>query len=235
MIVLSFDTCWSGCSAAICRFDGGAAPTVLAHRLERMSTGQAEALPQMLKEVLERACVDVADLNRIAVPVGPGSFTGIRISIATARALALLAPVELVTCSSLALIAAGIAGEGHRLAKPVMVAMDGRNDQAYVQIFDDDVFGGERPPQLLSYTDAAEMTETLDLELAGTAAAAIADVAAAQQLTVRASDPVPDALDLCRAAGHLAVVRGPLMPLYLRPPDAKVSSKPAIARVEHAD
>lgn len=83
-LILAFDTSGPYCAAALLR-DG----EVLETRAEQMARGQAERLMPMLKEVLSRAGAIWQDLSAIGVGVGPGNFTGIRISVSAARGLAL--------------------------------------------------------------------------------------------------------------------------------------------------
>lgn len=82
--VLGFDTSAAHCAAAVVCGD-----RVLAQRIEPMARGQAERLFPLLVEVLAEAGLGWPDLDAIGVGEGPGNFTGIRISVAAARGLAL--------------------------------------------------------------------------------------------------------------------------------------------------
>jgi tRNA threonylcarbamoyl adenosine modification protein YeaZ len=88
--------------------------------------GHAERLVPMIAELMDGARAD-----RIVVGVGPGSFTGIRVAIAAAHGLAIGWDAELMGMSSLALLAAGTAGEGD-VAAPVA----GGHGELFVQQFD---------------------------------------------------------------------------------------------------
>ena len=83
-LILGFDTSAAHCAAALMRGD-----TVLAAAGEEMARGQAERLMGLLEELLAAGDVTWADLSAIAVGVGPGNFTGIRIGVSAARGLAL--------------------------------------------------------------------------------------------------------------------------------------------------
>ena len=82
--VLGFDTSAAHCAAAVVCGD-----RVLAERAEPMTKGQAERLFPLLEELLAEAGLAWSDLDAIGVGVGPGNFTGVRISVAAARGLAL--------------------------------------------------------------------------------------------------------------------------------------------------
>ncbi|MEL6565331.1 MAG: tRNA (adenosine(37)-N6)-threonylcarbamoyltransferase complex dimerization subunit type 1 TsaB [Pseudomonadota bacterium] len=83
-LILGFDTSAAHCAAALVQ-----GPDVRATRGEEMARGQAERLMGMLEEVLAEASVGWGDLSALAVGIGPGNFTGIRIGVSAARGLAL--------------------------------------------------------------------------------------------------------------------------------------------------
>ena len=94
--LLAFDTSAAHCAAALLSGD-----TILAARSEEMGRGQAERLVPLLQEVLAETGTTWADLTRIGVGIGPGNFTGIRISVATARGLALGLGIPAIGITSL--------------------------------------------------------------------------------------------------------------------------------------
>ncbi|MFZ7092178.1 tRNA (adenosine(37)-N6)-threonylcarbamoyltransferase complex dimerization subunit type 1 TsaB [Primorskyibacter sp. 2E233] len=83
-LVLAFDTSAAHCAAALLCGD-----TVLASRSEEMGRGQAERLMPLLQELLDETGKDWTELTTLGVGIGPGNFTGIRISVSAARGLAL--------------------------------------------------------------------------------------------------------------------------------------------------
>jgi tRNA threonylcarbamoyladenosine biosynthesis protein TsaB len=120
--ILAFDTSAAHCAAALLWGDR----VVL--RLEEMQKGQAERLFPMLEEVLTEGGVAWRDLAAIAVGTGPGNFTGVRISVAAARGLALALGVPAIGVTRLEAMAYGA-------TRPVSVVEDARRGEVYVQSF----------------------------------------------------------------------------------------------------
>lgn len=96
---------------------------------EDMAQGQAERLFPALDELLRRNGRTYADLTRIAVTTGPGSFTGLRIGLSAARGLGLALGIPVLGIPSLTAISLNLA------AGPVAVLLDARRDEAYFQRF----------------------------------------------------------------------------------------------------
>jgi tRNA threonylcarbamoyladenosine biosynthesis protein TsaB len=124
--ILAFDTAVMGCSVAV--YDS----SLDRSWVERLETerGQAEFLVPMIQSVMQKANVGFADLDLIAVTIGPGSFTGVRIGLATARALSLASGKPLVGISTLELLLAqsGVTGDA-------LVLVDTKRDDFYGQVF----------------------------------------------------------------------------------------------------
>jgi tRNA threonylcarbamoyladenosine biosynthesis protein TsaB len=178
----------------------------------------ARVLP-LLEEALAEARVGWDDVERIAIGVGPGGFTGLRIGIATARALAQGRGLPLAPVSSLAALAAG-AGDG-----PVAAVLDARRGEVFAGVWD----GGRElmPPTALAPAALAERLLGLDValqavgdgavrfrqELEGAGVAVPVDGSAVHRIA---------AAPLCRL-GAVAdpADRDRLLPDYRREPDAK--------------
>jgi tRNA threonylcarbamoyladenosine biosynthesis protein TsaB len=197
--------------------------------MERFETGHAERLIPMIGEAMEEARLRFDQLDRIAVTVGPGTFTGTRIGIAAARALALVTNAKTIGVSSLAVMAEVARREISTDALAVVV--DARRGEVYAQLFGT---GGVSlgPPQLLSVEEAALLGGSGYIVFVGSGAESVAAVAARHDRDVRAALPhlLPDAVALAQIAATLDIPDIPLVPFYLRPPDAKPQDGKAIAR-----
>ncbi len=198
-MLLALDTATPACTAALFEADG----TLLAQADEVMSRGHAEKLMPLLERLLDGRRADA-----ILVGCGPGSFTGLRVGIAAAHGLAIGWNVPVHGLSTLALIAAGVAGEG-----PVAVALTGGHGELFVQQFDRGPLTPVAP--VISLTPAA-------------AAAAITApiVAGSGAETLVAARGWGEALDVLPSAAHALRLPEPLRslaarPTYARAPDAK--------------
>jgi len=214
MIVLAIDTAGTGCYAALYDSD---TDTVLGSAGADIGRGHAERLMEFVDGALDAAGFDLPSVERVAVTVGPGSFTGIRVGVAAARGLALALGVPAVGVSSLAALAAD-----RQAGERLLVAMDAKRDEVYWQAFAAD---GQAlsPPALASLEEARGIVAAHDGALAGSAAALLR--AEAPQETDGVSIATVARLGArLDPQGHLP------RPLYLRGPDAKPQAGFAIRR-----
>ena len=119
MRILAVDTALSACS--VCVLDAGAAaPAAL--RSEIMDRGHAEALMPMLADLERDVPGGFAAIDKIAVTVGPGSFTGLRVGLAAARAMGVGLGIPVVGVGTLAAFAAPVvASDGTLTIHPIRV------------------------------------------------------------------------------------------------------------------
>src|SRR3981189_1356767 len=130
MRVLAIDTALEACSAAVLDTERGG---ILASESIPMLRGHAEALLPLVSRVMNEAGLEFAALDRIAVTVGPGSFTGLRVGVSAARGIAVAAGKPAVGLTTLAAFAAPYIAVDD--VTPLVAAIDARNDQVYMQMF----------------------------------------------------------------------------------------------------
>ena len=206
MPVLALDTALDACSAAVLA-DG----EVLAGAYETRPRGHGERIAAMCAEVLEEAGLVPGDLRRICVTVGPGSFTGVRIGLATARGFGVALGLPVVGLSTLTAVAVPSGG-----GRPLLAAHDARRGQVYVQAFGAD--GAPLAPPVAAAPEAAARIRRPDMALVVGSGAAL--LAAHLDGGVEAVEARPDARLFASLADALPVTAGAPEPLYLRAPDA---------------
>lgn len=124
---------------------------------EDMATGQAERFFPALEALLAQAGVTYADLGRIAVTTGPGSFTGLRIGLSAARGLGLSLGIPVLGIPTL--LAISLSGDGATAVK-----LDARRQEAYFQRFAAPGLPASEP-RLLPITEARARIEPGDMVL----------------------------------------------------------------------
>ena len=223
MNILAFDAACASCSAAV-RGDG----RLLARRFEPMPRGHAEALIPMVQDVLAQAGTTFRDLDGIAVTVGPGSFTGLRVGLAAARGMALplgLPVVGVTTLEAVAWGARAAAGGGPPGASCLIALETGRGD-VYAQSFSLPELEPVCEPAALSPGDAMRLisADASGVLVAGDGAGSVRGPLAEAGIEVRlaAGCGRPDAARIA-SIGALRLTDGaaPPAPLYLRPPEVR--------------
>lgn len=220
--ILGIDTAAGACSAAVWA-DGN-----ILMRLEELERGHAERLAPMLLEVLAEAKTTFAGLDAVAVSIGPGAFTGLRIGLATARGVALAARLPCFGVTTLAAIADDVAerrAAGVVAAElPLLVGLDTKRHDFYGQAFAAD----GAPLGLPVVGDANRLLSLVPGRCALVAGDGMDVLAAALELAGGEPCPVGD----CRTPTAAAVARlaarrwlsgerpdKPPSPLYLRSAD----------------
>ena len=133
MIVLAIDTALN--AAAACLWDSRKA-AVLATNSVSLSRGHEAALLPLVEKIVGARREGFSGLDRIAVTVGPGSFTGLRIGVAAARAFGLVTKAPVVGVSTLAAFTASELQE--RRSGRIVASVDARKGRVFVQAFDED-------------------------------------------------------------------------------------------------
>jgi tRNA threonylcarbamoyladenosine biosynthesis protein TsaB len=222
VVILAFDSCFGGCSVAVMG-DG----VCLAEAAVPPAPGQADLLVQLVAEALARAGLTVRDMDRIAVTLGPGGFTGVRVGVAAARALVLATGIPVVAATSLHVMAVEAVERcaASLKGRELITAVDAHRGELYVQSFD--ASGAPvTEPQAVAIDDAAWLAPGTPLLAVGTGAVLLAESARKRGLDVEVGLPtlLPSAQYLGVLARRLAPLPAAVQPLYLRPPDAKPSS-----------
>ena len=230
MNTLAFDTCFGACSVAA-TWDGPEGRAG-AYRLEHLVRGHAERLTPMIGAVMSEAPFAFSEIGLIVVTTGPGTFTGQRVGIAAARALALATGAPVGTLSSLAVMAytADAAVPEEAAGKVLAVAVDARRGEVYFQAFSASGRVPLGPPVLVTPQDAARALGMQATLVVGSAAEAVAAEAGSLgvPVTARLAALEPDVRFIPDGA---ATADSTLpRPLYLRPPDAKPQDGAELAR-----
>lgn len=215
MIVLAVDTAGADCSAAL--YDSAVGRT-LSSVTETIGKGHAERLMSIIDRALDAARLEMPAVQHVAVTIGPGSFTGVRVGVSTARGLALALGVEARGVSTLAVLAAA-AREAHGDAERI-VAIDARRGEVYFQHFSAGCVA-LGAPALLSVDAARALVHAAGCEVTGSAAPLLVDGAVSQ------GDRYP--AEIVARLGASGESLSP-KPLYLRDADAKPQMGFAIAR-----
>ncbi|MCP4330471.1 MAG: tRNA (adenosine(37)-N6)-threonylcarbamoyltransferase complex dimerization subunit type 1 TsaB [Alphaproteobacteria bacterium] len=215
MMILALHCATASCSVALWR-DG----RVVADRFEAMARGQAEALVPMIVATMDAAGWDYGDLDRLAVTIGPGTFTGLRIGLATARGLALATGLPLLGITTFDAIAFRAEPED-TVDGALLVAIESKRSPIYVQRFVD----ARTPvsvPALIAPQDLARWVD-------GRAQVVIGDAAVRAAAALRAdgvpatesaapSEPTASAVAAIAANRDVAADAPLPRPLYLAEP-----------------
>ena len=221
-MILGFDTATPATAVAVLPDDGE--PVELRHEpAPGERPGHARELLPLAQRALDAVGATFADVERIGVGVGPGTFTGLRIGVATARALAQSTGAELAAVSTLDALAEAAGGD-----RPVLAVLDARRGEAFAAAY----IGGERVagPVAIAPEELPAFAERAGTGAAATPLLAVGDGAIRfrDRLVPAADVPGDDstlhrvsALAVCRLAKVAPTVdRDALLPEYVRPPDA---------------
>jgi len=208
MKVLAFDCSGASCAAAVVDDDRPAAQRFLA-----MERGHAETLLPMIETVLREAALTPALLDLLAVTIGPGSFTGLRIGLAAARGLALARALPAIGVPSFDAVRAEDTG-----ARPLFIALESKRAELFLQRRDRP---DARLPALVPQEEWAALLPPGPCALAGDGAPRLAAALGRADVVALPGHGRPDPVALARlgAARWQTGDRTPLAPLYLRAPD----------------
>jgi tRNA threonylcarbamoyladenosine biosynthesis protein TsaB len=225
MRVLAIDT--SLPAVSVCIFDGDAQQAVARETLP-MQKGHAEALMPMIERVARQGG-GFASLGRVAVTVGPGSFTGIRIGVAAARGIALACGSEAVGVSTLAALATPLLfSDDERI---VVAAIDASHGNVFLSAYNSN---GRvlTSPRLISLSDACRLLAVGPVVATGSGAGNLRETARAlgQEIMVEERDSWPDIAAVAKLGAVADPQTAPARPVYLKAPDVTFSGRSALPR-----
>lgn len=198
-VILAFDTAAAHCAAVVVQ-----GQHIRAERIEPMQKGQAERLFPLIEELLSEADKSWNSLAAIAVGTGPGNFTGIRISISAARGLALSLGIPAIGISRMEAIAFGTRG-----TKTALIGAP--RQQTYHQSFENGIVTGS-----IGLSHIANMSDASPISDAPLDLPNVQLVSSETLLRNMA----------CLAGIRIAQDNPRPAPLYVRAPDAAVSTDP---------
>jgi tRNA threonylcarbamoyladenosine biosynthesis protein TsaB len=221
--ILAFDCATVRCSAAV--WQNGA---IRAHDANDAPYAATQALVPMLARVLAGAGIDLSAIDRLAVTVGPGHFTGLRAGLAVARGLVLATALPAVAVSTLEAIAAAV-DPAERDGHQILVAIDSKRVEAYLQLFDAGLRPQSEPLARTPEDFAAGFRGEAPLLIAGDAGPRLADALRGRGVAARltSGSRQPDAAVVAALGAARKPVSGPLRPFYLHPPAVKLPASVA--------
>lgn len=233
-MLLMIDTCTQFCSVGLMGHHQGA--FMQDSLVTEIGAGHAELLPGLINQILTKHALTTADLISLMVNVGPGSFAGVRVGVATARGLSLALNIPIYSYNGFEAYGMKALSEGLVTAgNTISVLWDAKREEVYAQSFHlSDMnypceISAMSPPEILSHKDLPNYLDQIKPEkVLGTGAALVTDQqtfpcalinqAPITTWMVESADEELMARWLEKASWHPS-------PLYIRPPDAKPSVK----------
>jgi tRNA threonylcarbamoyl adenosine modification protein YeaZ len=226
MRILAVDTSCGAASAAVVDTDLAEPMSAVTRPMMR---GHADALAPMVAEAMRGVDGGFSSLARIAVATGPGSFTGIRVGLAMARAMGIALAIPVVGVSTLAAFAAPLLSEPR--SGIIAATIDARHGSVYFQLFEP---SGRPlgPPRCDTLRECVRAIGAGPAWFAGTAASLVVSEAqrAGLPYDLDAARTAPDIVAFARMGLAVDPSKSPARPLYVKPPDAWPSSAEPIAR-----
>lgn len=221
MLILGLDCAGSACSAAVTE---GA--TVLAASQEIMRRGQAERIVPMIRDVLQAADRTPGALDAVAVTVGPGAFTGVRIGIAAAQGIGRAAGCPVVGVSVTQALAVAVPCEAGAV---LAVVLDSRRADPFVEIYrpTEGRWQGDGPCALAGGLSslAEALGDRTDTIIAGDLAEEALAALGTGRVASVSPHPDPGNVAALAAQALAAGTPSPAVPLYLRAPDVSAPSR----------
>ncbi|NKD77790.1 tRNA (adenosine(37)-N6)-threonylcarbamoyltransferase complex dimerization subunit type 1 TsaB [Haematospirillum sp. H1815] len=224
MRILALDTSVAACSA--CLWEDG---RVLSGDSMPMMHGHAEALIPLLARLRDEVGLDWDSLDRIGVTVGPGSFTGLRVGLATARALRLATGVPVAGVTATRAWAASLPDAVRATVGSILVAIDTRRGDMYAELFRASDLVSLAGPEVVAASDLGSFIQRAGVGssvplVCGDASGLVDPLVQAGTLLAGPAVPWPDPAVVAALAAGAVLQDGDDVPsaLYVRPPDAAI-------------
>ena len=224
MILLAIDTASTLCAA--CVWDAGAGRE-LGRSVEDIGKGHAERLMDVIAAALKISGKTYFDLGAIAVSIGPGSFTGIRVGVSVARGLALALKIPAQGVTTLSAIAEEVRTTWP--ARRILASIDAKRDEIYVEEHAPDG-AVVRGPVIVAVNDAPALLDGERPVLAGSGASVIAAGTDPAHVDIGGGGATADIAVYAQLAAAGRTYNSPPKPLYLRGPDARPQDGFALPR-----
>jgi tRNA threonylcarbamoyladenosine biosynthesis protein TsaB len=207
--LLAIETSGSACSVALrTSFAPGHPP---AHEFTATGHGHATLLVPMIERLTQASGIALPALGGIAVSCGPGGFTGIRVGLATARAMALAIGCPIVGIGTFQALAATVARSKGPLGGRNLVVLDSRRKELFAQELDAEL----RPLAPAMLATAATIAQRCH----GGGVTLIADAELTMLAPLGGHSGTADAIAVADLAALRPDLHGAAEPIYLRPPD----------------
>ena len=218
MKILSFDTSCGKCSVAI-----SDDARVISTEIAREQSVQAERLIPLIENALSKANLRYEDIDYLAVTTGPGSFTGIRIALATASSIAVASNIRPIAISNFEVV--------HQRTREAVknfdysiVVFNAYREQLYIQVFDQ--HKSALGPDLIDTKAFGQYIKDLRGIVVASGTGTMQVIDSLKNMIILPRFQTPDARTMCRLAySHICAgnINQDLTPLYIRPPDAKIA------------
>ena len=211
MIVLAIDSAAAGCG--VCVWQDG---RILASVQEKMERGQDSRLVPLIQETLAGTGLTFADLDRIAVTRGPGSFTGLRIGLATARGIGLAAGKPIIGVDRFSIYRAQLAAR----KEAILIVLESKRQELYTRYFPS--YGQAQTARLMTPEEIAVQVQSHhDILIVGDAIETLRGAVDRHVFDEMATPEVETCALLASVADPVDPQYLP-RPLYLRAPDVTI-------------